>query len=139
MIDEKYIAAIDLGTAKLVLSVAKVTGDDVQVIYYREHASEGITRSNVMNLMKASGPLRSAIGEAESELGIRIRQVVVGLPRYRVTQETANGRVERSTPDDYITREEVETLKSIAVESYPLDDMMNSPLCIVPLQENVEK
>ena len=51
MIDEKYIAAIDLGTAKLVLSVAKVTGDDVQVIYYREHASEGITRSNVMNLM----------------------------------------------------------------------------------------
>ena len=85
MIDEKYIAAIDLGTAKLVLSVAKVTGDDVQVIYYREHASEGITRSNVMNLMKASGPLRSAIGEAESELGIRIRQVVVGLPRYRVT------------------------------------------------------
>ena len=125
MIDEKYIAAIDLGTAKLVLSVAKVTGDDVQVIYYREHASEGITRSNVMNLMKASGPLRSAIGEAESELGIRIRQVVVGLPRYRVTQETANGRVERSTPDDYITREEVETLKSIAVESYPLDDMKN--------------
>ena len=78
-----------------------------------------------MNLMKASGPLRSAIGEAESELGIRIRQVVVGLPRYRVTQETANGRVERSTPDDYITREEVETLKSIAVESYPLDDMKN--------------
>ena len=125
MIDERYIAAIDLGTSKIVLSVAKVTGEDVQVIYYREYPSEGITRSNVMNLMKATGPLRRAVGEAEQELGIRIRQVVVGLPRYRVSQETASGRVERSTPDEYITREEVETLKSIAVESYPLDDEKN--------------
>ena len=122
MVDEKYIAAVDLGTSKLVLSVAKVTGDDVQVVYYREHPAEGIQQSIVTNPMKASAPLRAAVEEAERELVIRIRQVVVGLPRYSVVQETANGSIDRSTPDEYITREEVEALKSMAVESYPLDD-----------------
>ena len=111
-----------MGTSKLVLSVAKIAGDDIQIIYYREHPSEGIQSSRVMNLMKATAPLKAAISQAESELSIRIRQVVVGLPRYSVIQETANGKIERTTPDEYITREEVEALKSIAVESYPLDD-----------------
>ena len=122
MITEKYIAAIDLGTAKFALSVAKVKGDDVQVIYYREVPAVGMRNSNIAIPKKASDPLEKLIREAENELMIKIMQVVIGLPRYSVTQEIANGGIPRGNPDDYITREEVEALKSIAVESYPLDD-----------------
>ncbi len=122
MITEKYIAAIDLGTAKFALSVAKVKGDDVQVIYYREVPAVGMRNSNIAIPKKASEPLEKLIHEAENELMIKIMQVVIGLPRYSVTQEIANGGIPRGNPDEYITREEVEALKSIAVESYPLDD-----------------
>ena len=122
MITEKYIAAIDLGTAKFALSVAKVKGDDVQVIYYREVPAVGMRNSNIAIPKKASDPLEKLIREAENERMIKIMQVVIGLPRYSVTQEIANGGIPRGNPDDYITREEVEALKSIAVESYPLDD-----------------
>ncbi len=122
MITEKYIAAIDLGTAKFALSVAKVKGDDVQVIYYREHPAAGMRNSTIANPKKASEPLEKAIQEAENELMIKIMQVVVGLPRYSVTQEIANGGIPRNNPEEYITRDEVEALKSIAVESYPLED-----------------
>ena len=76
MIDERYIAAIDLGTSKIVLSVAKVTGEDVQVIYYREYPSEGITRSNVMNLMKATGCNFSQIYSLYIDDGDRTRPKV---------------------------------------------------------------
>ena len=34
--EERYIASIDLGTSKLGLCVARVKGDDVQVVYYKE-------------------------------------------------------------------------------------------------------
>ena len=120
--EERYIASIDLGTSKFGLCVARVKGDDVQIVYYKETPSAGIRGSVVQNPMKASAPLRKAIEEAENELMIKILQVVVGMPRSDVQQETATGTIERTTPDEYITEEEVENLKSMALESYPLDD-----------------
>ena len=120
--EERYIASIDLGTSKLGLCVARVKGDDVQVVYYKETPSEGIRGSVVANPMKASGPLRKAVQEAEDELMIKILQVVVGMPRSDVRQETATGGIVRSNPDEYISEEEVENLKAMALESYPLDD-----------------
>ena len=40
--EEKYIAAIDLGTSKIALTVAKINGNDIQIVYYKETPSEGI-------------------------------------------------------------------------------------------------
>ena len=72
--------------------------------------------------MKASQKLQEAIREAEQELMIQILQVVVGMPRNEIAQVTASARIDRSNPDDYISAEEVATLKSIALETYPLDN-----------------
>ena len=119
---ERYIAAADLGSSKIALSVAKIEGDDIQVIYYKETPSDGIRYSCVFNPKRAAVPLRTAIKEAEDELNIKILQVVVGLPRYNVRQEIASARMERSDPGSCITREEVNTLKSIAIDSYPIAD-----------------
>ena len=119
---ERYIAAADLGSSKIALSVAKIVGDDIQVIYYKETPSDGIRYSCVLNPKRAAVPLRAAIQEAEEELNIKILQVVVGLPRYDVRQEIASARMERSDPDTCITKEEVNTLKSIAIDSYPIAD-----------------
>ena len=119
---ERYIAAADLGSSKIALSVAKIVGDDIQVIYYKETPSDGIRYSCVLNPKRAAVPLRNAIQEAEEELNIKILQVVVGLPRYDVRQEIASARMERSDPDSCITKEEVNTLKSIAIDSYPIAD-----------------
>ena len=119
---ERYIAAADLGSSKIALSVAKIVGDDIQVIYYKETPSDGIRYSCVLNPKRAAVPLRNAIQEAEEELNIKILQGVVGLPRYDVRQEIASARMERSDPDSCITKEEVNTLKSIAIDSYPIAD-----------------
>lgn len=116
--EEKYIAAIDLGTSKLALTVAKICGEDVQIIYYKETPSVGIRYSSVLNL-KVSKPLQDAIREAEEELNIKILQVVVGMPRYSVQVETATGRIDRD-PNTCIQQEEVDSLKSMALDSYPL-------------------
>ena len=120
--EEKYIASIDLGSSKFGICVARVNGEDVQIVYYKETPSEGIRSSLIANPMKASQKLKEAIREAEQELMIQILQVVVGMPRSEVAQVTASARIERTNPDDYISAEEVATLKSIALETYPLDN-----------------
>lgn len=120
--EEKYIAAVDLGTGKTALTVAKVTGEDIAIVYYRQLPSDGIRNSAVFNPKKAEEPLRQLIREAEDELKIKIMQVVVGLPRCDVHQEVAEAKVSRTNPDESITREEVENLKTIAQDEYPLDD-----------------
>lgn len=125
---ERYLAAVDLGSSKLALSVAKVTGDNVQIVYYKERPSEGIRYSLVYNPKKASGPLREAIREAENELGIRILQVVLGYPRYNIHQESGSARLDRSNPNECISREEVEVLKSMALDVYPLIDDSNEEI-----------
>ena len=119
---ERYIATADLGSSKIAVSVAKVTGDDIQIIYYRETPSDGIRYSCVFNPMRAQKALKDAIVLAEEELKIKILQIVVGLPRYNVHQEITSAKIDRSSPDSCITQEEVDALKSMALESYPLDN-----------------
>lgn len=122
---ERYIATVDLGTSKLALCVAKVVGENVQIIYYKERPSSGIRYNCVFNPKKAAAPLRAAIAEAQEELNIKITQVVVGLPRYNVHQETASAQIERSDPSALIGDEEISAIKGIALDSYPLSDKSN--------------
>ena len=61
---EKHIVAIDLGTSKMAIIVAKVCGSNVQVVYYKETPSYGIKYSGVNNILQASGPLSNLIHEA---------------------------------------------------------------------------
>ena len=122
---ERYIATVDLGTSKLALCVAKVVGDDVQIIYYKERPSNGIRYNCVFNPMRAAAPLRAAIAEAQEELQIKISQVVVGLPRYNVHQQTASAKIDRSDPSALIGDEEIAALKGIALDTYPLPDSGN--------------
>ena len=118
--EEKYIASIDLGSSKFGLCVARIIGDDIQIVYYKETPSDGIRYSMIANPMKAAEKLREAVADAEKELMIKILQVVVGMPRNEVAQITASARIERTNPDEYVSAEEVENLKSIALETYPL-------------------
>ena len=120
--EERYIASIDLGTSKFGLCVARVKGDDVQIVYYKETPADGIRNSLVQNPRKASEQVRKAIEDAEAELMIKILQVVVGLPRIDVKQEIAECELDRPDSEEFISEEEVSDLKALALETYPLDN-----------------
>ena len=126
--EDRYIAAVDMGTSKIALTVAKISGEDVTIVYYKERPADGIKNSAVYNPMKAETPIRQAIAEAEDELKIKIMQVVVGLPRCDVRQEAATASVKRTNPDESITREEIELLKDAAREQSPIENHENEIL-----------
>lgn len=120
--EERYISSVDLGTSKLAVCVARVQDQNVEVIYYKESPSLGIRYSYVLIPGKVKAELRSAISEAQQALRIKIQQVIVGLPRWYVRQETASASMTRPEPDNLIQENEIRALKSMALESYPLED-----------------
>lgn len=121
-IQDRYITAIDLGTSKIALTVAKVEGDNTEIIYYKETPSEGIRNSGVFNATQVSGPLSEAILQAENALGIKITQAVVGMPKYPVVQQASTGKVDGRGYDTDITEEDIAELKRSAQDMYPLEN-----------------
>lgn len=120
--EERYIASVDLGASKLAVCVARIQDQNVEVIYYKESPSLGIRYSYVLIPGKVKEEVRKAISEAQQALRIKIQQVIVGLPRWYVRQETASASMTRPEPDDLIQESEIKALKSMALESYPLED-----------------
>ena len=112
--EEKNIVAIDLGTSKLALTVAKVNGDDIQVVYYKETPSAGIKYSSVYNIMHVTEPLARLVKDAEEALDIKITQAVVGMPKYPVRQESNSGIIKDRGEDTDITAEDIADLKNYA-------------------------
>lgn len=120
--NEKNIVAIDLGSSKIALTVAKVSGDDTQIIYYRETPSTGIRYSSVYNVTHVAEPVSRIIRQAEEDLGIQITQAVVGMPKFPVYQESSNATIPDRGVDTDITAENIAKLKSLALSIYPLQD-----------------
>jgi len=120
--NDKNIVAIDLGSSKIALTVAKVTGEDIQIIYYRETPSAGIRYSSVFNVLHVTEPLSAAIRQAEDELGIKITQAVTGMPKFPVRQESSNAKIHDRGENTDITSEDIANLKDFAQSLYPLED-----------------
>ena len=119
---DRHIVAIDLGTSKLAVTVAKVTGRDVQIVYYKESPAAGIRYSSVFHVTQASDAIRKAVAEAEEAAGIKISQAVVGMPKYPVRQESNTAKVEDRGYDQDITMEDIAVLKNFAQSLYPLEN-----------------
>lgn len=122
MQSERYVAAVDLGTGKIAVSVAKIDGEDIQILYYKETPSDGVRNSIVFNPKKASTVLSEAIKAAESELNIKVRQIVTGYPRCNIKQEVASAEIKRNDPGSCISLDEINELKEQALSVYSLDD-----------------
>lgn len=122
------MALADLGTSKIALTVARITGNNTEVMYYRETPSEGIRYGSIFNPMKASESLRKSVENAENELGIKIKQLVTNMPRGSVRQESSPAQIERSDPYTCISAEEVDALKNITLDSYPLEDSQHEEI-----------
>ena len=118
--NDRHIVAIDLGSSKISVTVAKVNGEDVQVIYYKETPAAGIRYSSIYNDLQARRALEKAVRDAEMELDIKITQAVVGMPKFPIRQESGNATIQDRGEDTEITEEDIVDLKRFAQSLYPI-------------------
>ena len=120
--NDRHIVAIDLGSSKISVTVAKVNGDDVQVVYYKETPAAGIRYSSIYNDLHARKALEKAVRDAEMELDIKISQAVVGMPKFPIRQESGNATIPDRGEDAEITEQDIRDLKRFAQSLYPIED-----------------
>ncbi len=124
--NERHIVTVDLGSSKIAVAVTKVDDDQEQIIYYKTHPSEGISHSEIFNLAKLANCLDSALGLAEKELGLKINQVIVGLPKYKIRCEKTSYIYNSRTENVCITEDEMLNYSRIAIDTFSQDNLEDS-------------
>ena len=77
---EDYIIAVDAGTANITVLAGKQTEDGrVEIVTGIITESDGLMRGDIKNIELSTKAIKAAINDVESELGIEIKDVVVGM------------------------------------------------------------
>ena len=77
---EDYIIAVDAGTANITVLAGKQTEDGrVEIVTGIITESKGLMRGDIKNIEESTKAIKAAINDVENELGIEIKDVVVGM------------------------------------------------------------
>lgn len=143
----RYIAAIDLGTTKIVTIVAEVSSNGIKVIGYNQAPYQGgIMRGNVVNIQKCLETLLPTLACVNEQINImpdseprQISEVYVGISGHHLNciENTIHRNRNISTSRQLINQEEVQTM---------IDEMFNTPvdakeqvLEVIPQSFNVDE
>jgi len=108
---KKYVAAIDLGTTKVVALVGEKTENGINIISFREAPSKGIMRGEVVNIQSVLDSLNPILSEIKEETSLPIKEVYVGIAGQNIRCETNSNRRLRGKSDDLITEKEIQEME----------------------------
>lgn len=92
--NEQLITAIDVGTTKICVLVAKkLNNDDIEVVGVGKSPSDGLSKGVVTDVSKTIRSIRMALKEAELMVGIPIEHVSVGISGAHIQSLNSHGVV----------------------------------------------
>lgn len=145
------IAALDLGTTKVVALVGEKTASGIKIIAYSQAPSKGVMRGEVVNIQHVLDSMTPVIREVENTIGEKINEIFVGIAGQNIRCATNGSQTIRANPEELITSEEIdaitrsmygtfcqgdeEVLHAIP-QSYNIDDFMgvNEPVGMIGKQ-----
>ncbi len=104
------IAAIDLGTSKVVCLVGEKTAAGIKIIACSEAPSKGVSRGEVVNIQSVLDSLKPVIQNVENAIGETIKEVFVGIAGQNIRCEQGTDKTIRVNPDEMITTEEIDSI-----------------------------
>jgi len=109
--EQDYIAAIDIGTTKIVFIIGKRNDKgQLEVHALGKAPSLGVTRGEVINIEKTVDAINIARKDAMSQCEFQISEAVVGIAGKHIRCMTNRGYITRENYDTEITREDVNKL-----------------------------
>lgn len=119
---KNLIAAVDLGTTKIVCTVGERTANGIRIIAYSEVPSKGIERGRVVNVKQALTSLAPAVRNIENQIGKKINQVFVGIAGQDIKCVSPEPfLMQRATSEDMITQQEINDITNKMYET-PFED-----------------
>jgi cell division protein FtsA len=117
---EQIIAAIDIGTTKIVAIVGKMNDNQkLEVLAMSKTASKGVKRGVVLNIEETVGAIQMTVEEVQNKTGLNLSEVFAGIAGQHIRSIRNRGYTNRTSYDDEITEEDIQKL---------IDDMYNIPI-----------
>jgi cell division protein FtsA len=117
--NNSYLAAIDLGTTKVVTIIGKKnTNGKLQIEGYSMALSTGIKRGVVLNIEETVKSIQKTVEDVKLKSGVIFDDVFVGIAGQHIRSVRNRGYINRNNPEEMICIEDVQKL---------IDDMYRIP------------
>lgn len=109
--DNNYIAAIDIGTTKIVSLVGKLNENrKLEILGLNKTASTGVKRGVVQNIEETVNAIRDSILEVQKQSGVQFTDVFVGIAGQHIKSVKNRGYINLGPDRDEITRLDIDEL-----------------------------
>jgi cell division protein FtsA len=108
---EKIVAAIDIGTTKIVAIIGKKDeAGKMDILGYGKIRSTGVKRGVVLNIEQTVNAIRQSVELAEAQAGLKIEDAYVGIAGQHIRSIRNRGYINRDSYDEEISKEDVQAL-----------------------------
>jgi len=108
---EEFVAAIDIGTTKIVAIVGKrKENGKIEILGISKTASKGVKRGVVLNIEEAVNSIQKTVEDVQFTVGKEISEVYVGIAGQHIKSIKNRGYINRDSYDDEITKEDINAL-----------------------------
>ena len=105
---EQYVAAIDIGTTKIVAIVGKKNENGkIEILGLSKAPSKGVKRGVVLNIEETVNAIQTTVEDVQKRSGILFSEVFVGIAGQHIKSMKNRGYIMREAYDDEIQKEEV--------------------------------
>jgi cell division protein FtsA len=119
--DKNIVAAVDIGTTKVVAIVGRMhESGKIEILGYGHEKSIGVKRGVVLNIEETVKSIRGAVQKAEQQSGMKIKDVYVGMAGQHIRSLRTSGYITRESYEDEINKEDIERLIE-SMYSIPVD------------------
>ena len=117
---EKIVAAVDIGTTKIVSLVGRLNEQGkLEVLGISQTPSKGVKRGVVLNIEETVNAIQTTSSEASEQSGVKFNEVFVGIAGQHIKSVKNRGYINRDSYDVEITRDDLQNL---------IDDMHKIPV-----------
>ena len=110
---QSVIAALDIGTSKVVVIAAEIQPDGVlKIIGKGQHVSKGLKKGVVINIENTKQAIQRAVEEAELMADCKITEVYTGIAGSHIKSINSHGMVK--IKDDEVTQMDVDQVRETA-------------------------
>ncbi len=108
---EEFVAAIDIGTTKIVAIVGKrKENGKIEILGISKTVSKGVKRGVVLNIEEAVNSIQKTVEDVQFTVGKQISEVYVGIAGQHIKSIKNRGYINRDSYDDEITKEDINAL-----------------------------
>jgi cell division protein FtsA len=105
---EQYVAAIDIGTTKIVAIVGKKNDNGkIEILGLSKALSKGVKRGVVLNIEETVDAITTTVNDVQQRSGIVFSEVFVGIAGQHIKSMKNRGYILRDQWEDEIKKEEV--------------------------------